>query len=64
MKWISVHDMFPDSIEMKKYKVKILEGSMQVKEIETTILGKMYPSGFRFMSGDWQRVTHWADLDD
>lgn len=62
--WISVSDMLPDSIELKKYHVRIEVGSIDVKEVETVMLGKMYPSQFRFMEGDWQRVTHWKEFKD
>ena len=58
-KWISVEDSLPDSDELKKYKVKVLVGSMTTEEVESVALGKVYPTGFRFQLGDWQRVTHW-----
>jgi len=58
--WINVNEMLPDCIELKKYKVKTVEGSVEAKNEERVILGKMYPTGFRFMTGDWQRVTHWS----
>ncbi len=60
--WISVYDYLPNDINFKKYKVKMQVGSIQPKEVITIVLGKMYPSQFRFMTGDWERVTHWTPL--
>ncbi len=62
--WISVDDELPRCNELKKYKVKMLVGSMEVKKVESVILGKMYATGFRFIVGDWQRVTHWMPLPE
>ncbi len=61
--WISIFDREPDDIGMKKYKVKTIEGSMKTTEEERVLLGKMYPTGFRFMTGDWQKVTHWKEIE-
>lgn len=61
--WISVFDKLPDSENLIKYRVKLNVGSISVKTLETEVLGKMYPSGFRFMTGDWQTVTHWWKND-
>ena len=61
--WIDINDMLPNAIGMKKYHVKIQDGSVEPKEIEKVVLGKMYPSQFRFMTSDWERVTHWKEFD-
>jgi hypothetical protein len=61
--WISVNERTPDDINMKKYLVKVEVGSINIKTTEKIVFGKMYPSQFRFMVGDWQRVTHWKDLE-
>ena len=61
LEWISVDDRLPDNIKLTKYKVKVEQGSISPKTVETHMLGKMYPSQFRFMSGDWERVTHWQE---
>jgi len=62
--WISVEDKSPDENQLTKFKVKILVGSISTREIESVILGKNYPTGFRFIVGDWQRVTHWQPLPE
>ena len=61
--WIDINDMLPNDISMKKYHVKIQTGSMTPKEVEKVVIGKMYPNQFRFMTGDWERVTHWKEFD-
>ena len=61
-KWISIDERLPDKNQLTKFKVKILVGSVKTKEIESIILGKNYPTGFRFIVGDWQRVTHWQPI--
>lgn len=60
--WIDVFDRTPESEQLKKYEVKTVEGSMATENRERILLGKTYPAGFRFMVGDWQRVTHWREL--
>ena len=64
MEWINVFDMLPGDIELKKYRVKMEVGSIKTKTVEKTVLGKMYPSQFRFMTSDWERVTHWQELPE
>lgn len=59
--WIDVDDRLPDNSELTKYHVKMIVGSMDTEEIESVVLGKMYHGKFRFISGDWQIVTHWKD---
>ena len=62
--WISVEDELPSCNLLKKYKVKMLVGSIEVKEVESVILGKMYATGFSFIAGDWKTVTHWQPLPE
>lgn len=57
--WIPIEDFLPENKKFEKFHVKMQVGSMTTKEVESVILGKLYATGFRFMSGDWQRVTHW-----
>jgi len=58
-KWIDVNDRLPTSDKVMKYNVRTIEGSFQPKEGEGVVLGKLYPTGFRFITGDWFHVTHW-----
>jgi hypothetical protein len=60
MMWISVKDRLP--VKSGKYTVKTVEGSISPHEHERVILGRLYPTGFRFLVGDWQRVTHWLEV--
>ncbi len=60
--WISVNALLPVARKPTKFRVKAMVGSMQPKEQELTVMGKTYPSGFRFSVGDWTRVTHWKPL--
>lgn len=57
--WIPIEEALPTEEKSTRYHVKMLVGSMTIEEVETIILGRMYPTGFRFMAGDWRRVTHW-----
>ena len=57
MKWVSVSEMMPTQNGI--YKVKILVGSMNPKEQEMDAIFRIYPSGPRFLVGDWVKVTHW-----
>ena len=61
MRWIDVNDKLPDSSELRKYKVRTVEGSIAPKKYERIILGRMTKTGFRFNSGDWATVTHWLN---
>lgn len=57
--WISVHQS-PDQFDgLRRFTCKVLVGSMNVEEVEMVLLGRHTPAGFRFLSGDWQQVTHW-----
>ena len=57
--WIDVTDKLPRNKNYKKFDVKVIVGSMTTETIEQTVLGKLYPAGFRFIVGDWQRVVSW-----
>ncbi len=59
--WIDVNDRLPTEPKMQRYNVKMQVGSISIKEVESVIMGKMTVAGFRFISGDWQRVTHWKE---
>lgn len=59
--WISVTDKLPDSVELKKYRVKVQVGSVDKKDSEAVILGRVVHGEFRFIESDWQRVTHWKE---
>lgn len=48
--------------KIKKYRVKTVEGSMIAKIAERILIGRLYPTGFRFATSDWQYVTHWMEL--
>jgi len=61
--WVSVHDSLPEDKTLKKYRVKVLTGSMCVSESERIVLGRMSSTGFRWMVGDWQKVTHWKEWE-
>jgi hypothetical protein len=58
-KWIPIEESLPTNATLTRYHVKMQVGSISTKETETVVLGRLYPTGFRFMTGDWQRVTHW-----
>jgi hypothetical protein len=58
---VSVSDRLPN--KTGKYQCKTIEGSINPKEHERTLLGRMYQYGFRFHSGDWTIVTHWLDVE-
>jgi len=62
-RWVSIDDRYPrtEDEELNKYKVRILKGSMQPQLIEKVVLGGMRATGFRFLVGDWQTVTHWQE---
>ena len=60
-KWIDINDELPSEPKMQRYHVKMQVGSMTTREVETVIMGRMTGTGFRFVSGDWQRVTHWKE---
>ena len=64
MNWISVDDRLPSSKELKKYRVKMIVGSMSPKEEDRVILGRAWYEHFRWSAGDWQRVTHWKELEE
>lgn len=59
--WIDINEMLPKDSEMKKYHVKMQVGSIDTKVVETVVLGRARQNQFRFMVGDWQRVTHWKE---
>ena len=62
--WIDVNKQLPDRFEgVKRFRVKIEAGSIQKQSFETVIMGRWYPSGFRFSVSDWQKVTHWCSLE-
>lgn len=60
--WIDINDRLPTEPKLQRYNVKMQVGSMTTKEVESVIMGKMTGTGFRFIAGDWQRVTHWREL--
>jgi hypothetical protein len=59
MIWISVKDRLPE--KSGKYRVRTIEGSIAPRVGECWMFGKITHDGFRFLEGDWQRVTHWAE---
>ena len=59
MIWISVKDRLPE--KSGKYRVRTIEGSIAPRVGECWVFGKITHDGFRFLEGDWQRVTHWAE---
>jgi hypothetical protein len=59
--WIAIETLLPTSKVLKRYHVKMVVGSISTSIVETVVLGKLYATGFRFNSGDWQRVTHWKE---
>jgi hypothetical protein len=62
--WISVEDSLPSCECLKKYCVLVEKGSIKKSVCEEVILGKTYPTGFRFLVGDWKRVTHWKEYNE
>ena len=60
MKWVAVKDRLPE--KNGKYTVKTVEGSISPSEHERVVLGRVYPTGFRFLVGDWTCVTHWLEV--
>tara|TARA_R110000851_G_scaffold187318_1_gene337110 strand:- start:17172 stop:17387 length:216 start_codon:yes stop_codon:yes gene_type:complete len=60
--WVSVQDGLPECIKLKRYYVKTNTGSFNVIKGESIILGKNTPTGFRFMTSDWETVTHWKEI--
>jgi hypothetical protein len=62
--WININDRLPDKFNgIKRFKVKMIIGSMKRKEVERIILGRWYPSGFRFYEGDWEKIIAWKDFE-
>ena len=62
--WIDINIELPTNKTFKKFHVKMVVGSMTTKVVESVILGRTYATGFRFMTGDWQRVTHWKPFEE
>jgi len=63
-KWVDIMERQPALTEISKLRVKILEGSMQRKEVESEVLAKPWHDEVRFMVGDWQFVTHWYEITE
>ena len=61
-KWINVDERLPG--DTGKYLVVLRTGSMAVEYGVSIIRGKMAHGNFRFMEGDWQKVTHWMPLPE
>lgn len=57
--WVPIDERTPESTCIKRYKVKMIIGGISKREDERFVLGRMTTNGFRFMVGDWQKVTHW-----
>ena len=61
MKWTNVEDGLPTNTEWKRFNVKVTVGSVNLRYVESVVMGRVYPgSTFRFMEGDWSKVTAWA----
>lgn len=59
MSWINVNEQLPENEEYQKFSVKVRVGSMSPKNTQKIVLGRKYKTGFRFLIGDWETVTHW-----
>lgn len=59
--WVNVNERLPVVKDLKKFKVKIRQGSINPKVVETHVLAKAWHDTTRFMVGDWQVVTHWYE---
>ena len=64
--WISVEDRLPEDMDNvtlgKPVIVTLLVGSMSTETIVTLMRFKRLQTGFKWLSGDWQTVTHWMPL--
>jgi len=62
MSWIKFEDRTPGYFDgVKKFRVKIIEGSIKPSIRERIVLGKHGGCGFRFLIGDWQKVIEWLE---
>lgn len=58
--WVNAEDRLPT--KTGRYSVIIRNGSMSPDMITRTVLGRMTLTGFSFVVGDWQTVTHWQEF--
>lgn len=63
--WIDINDSLPTPEDKKyrKYRVKMVVGSIETKIVEDVVLGRVTGTGFRFVAGDWKTVTHWQNFE-
>ena len=61
MCWVSVKERMPIVKELTKFRVKIRQGSIQPKVVESHVLARAWHDTTRFQVGDWQKVTHWFE---
>lgn len=60
MSWISVDDRLPTNEKYKVFHVRVEVGSVKKDTHESQVIGKVYKdSDFRFVTSDWETVTHW-----
>lgn len=60
--WISVEDRIPElpiNCKVDVFLCKVQVGSILPEIIECNKMLKWYPTGIKFIEGDWQKVTHW-----
>jgi hypothetical protein len=62
--WNDINIKVPEYFTgIKRFMCKVRCGSISTEIVEMALIGKHYPTGFRFSTSDWEYVTHWKEFN-